>query len=143
MNLESQWIAGFVDGEGCFHVQVNKAETAAAGYYVLAEFVVTQHVRSIKVLHAMRKIFKSGVVRPCKDNIYQYRVRKADHLRTRIVPFFMKHKLKTRKRLDFMKFRWILLLMERGEHLTPAGVEKIQAVRATMNGKQALSSPSF
>ena len=133
MNLESQWIAGFVDGEGCFHVQVNRSETARVGFNVLPEFVVTQHRRSAKVLHGLRGVFKSGVIRESKNNILQFRIRDTTALRTTVIPFFMEHKLKTRKRLDFMKFRWILILMERKEHLTLAGIEKIQKVRASMN----------
>nr|SAI76005.1 putative site-specific DNA endonuclease [Botryococcus braunii Showa] len=42
-----------------------------------------------------------------------------------ILPFFEKHKLKTKKGVQFEKFRNVVLLMNRGEHLTPVGVEKI------------------
>ena len=137
MNLEPQWIAGFVDGEGCFHVQINRSKECKAGYQVLPEFVVTQHKRSIKVLHAMRNVFKSGVVRRSKNDIYQFRIRDSKDLREQVIPFFMMHKLKTSKRLDFMKFRWICLLMERKEHLSPSGVEKIRKIRETMNRSEA------
>ncbi len=53
MNLQTQWILGFVDGEGCFHVAVNKNSTMTLGYQVLPEFTVTQHERDIKVLYAL------------------------------------------------------------------------------------------
>ena len=35
------WIVGFVDGEGCFSVTIQKA-TTATGWQVFPEFVVTQ-----------------------------------------------------------------------------------------------------
>lgn len=137
MNLETQWIVGFVDGEGCFHVQINPVPSLKTGYQVLLEFVVCQHCRSENVLYALKARFKTGVVRresSKKDETgRQYRVRNATALRTIIVPFFEKHELKTTKRIDFKKFRYILLMMDRKEHLTPEGVEKIRKIRSTMN----------
>ncbi len=61
---------------------------------------------------------------------------------TQVVPFFLKHPLKTQKRLDFEKFRRVLLLMERGEHLTVEGVERIRAIAAQMNRGRSRESPA-
>ncbi len=43
------WIIGFVDGEGCFSVTIQKA-TTATGWQVFPEFVVTQGEKSLQVL---------------------------------------------------------------------------------------------
>ena len=43
MELEAQWIVGFVDGEGCFHISINKNDTMTSGFQVLPEFTVVQH----------------------------------------------------------------------------------------------------
>ena len=59
-----------------------------------------------------------------------------DHLLERVIPFFEKHPLKTRKRVDFAKFRRVLLQMERGEHLTEEGVEEIRRIASQMNRGQ-------
>ncbi len=64
-----------------------------------------------------------------------YRVRGHEHLSKNIVPFFEKHLLKTRKRVDFIKFREIVMLMSRGEHLTSDGVENIRKIANEMNRK--------
>ena len=53
MNLEAQWIVGFVDGEGCFHVAINRHPDMKVGYQVLPEFTVVQHKRDIQILHAL------------------------------------------------------------------------------------------
>jgi hypothetical protein len=47
MKLDAQWIAGFVDGEGCFHIGINQNKDMLLGYQVLPEFVVTQHKRCL------------------------------------------------------------------------------------------------
>jgi hypothetical protein len=133
MNLEAQWIVGFVDGEGCFHVGINQNKEMTLGVQVLPEFTVVQHEIDEQVLHGLKDYFGCGVVRVNHGSRLSYRVRGQANLRDRIIPFFEKHKLKTRKNVDFKKFRKVLLLMEKGEHLKPEGLEKIRKIKASMN----------
>ena len=133
MNLDAQWITGFVDGEGCFHVGINKHSDMTAGYQVLPEFTVVQHERDVQVLHALKAHFDCGVVRKNHGDRMAYRVRGQKHLLERIIPFFVEHPLKTKKHVDFEKFRKVLLMMQAGEHLTPDGIERIRAVASQMN----------
>ena len=131
--LEAQWVVGFVDGEGCFFVGINRHSEMTSGYQVLPEFTVVQHERDIQVLHALKHFFGCGVVRKNHGERMAYRVRGLDHLNDVIVPFFEKHSLKSKKKLDFIKFRKILQLMKNGEHLATEGIERIRAIAATMN----------
>ena len=133
MNLDVEWIVGFVDGEGCFYVGINKHSDMKAGYQVLPEFTVVQHERDVHVLHALKHYFGCGVVRRNHGDRMAYRVRNKEHLLKHIIPFFEKHSLKTRKRTDFAKFRRILRKMGAGEHLTVEGVEEIRRIAAQMN----------
>jgi hypothetical protein len=135
MNLQTQWIVGFVDGEGCFHIGVNKNPTMTCGYQVLPEFTVTQHENNIKVLYALKSYFGCGVVRVNHGDRYCYRVRGFDHLKQIIIPFFEKHKLLTTKRIDFEKFRTVVLMMDKKQHLIPDGLQKISEIQQTMNRK--------
>ena len=133
MNLNTQWIVGFVDGEGCFHVGINQNESMSLGVQVLPEFTVVQHQVDEQVLYGLKSYFGCGVVRKNHGTRLSYRVRGQENLRERIIPFFEKHQLKTRKRIDFLKFRKVLLLMEKGEHLKPDGLETIRQIQTTMN----------
>ena len=133
MNLNAQWIVGFVDGEGCFHVGINQNQSMNLGFQVLPEFTVVQHQVDEQVLYGLKDYFGCGVVRVNHGSRLSYRVRGHTNLRDRIIPFFEKHKLKTRKNVDFKKFRKVILLMEKGEHLKPEGLEKIRKIKASMN----------
>lgn len=135
MNLQTQWIVGFVDGEGCFHIGLNENSTVRLGFQVLPEFTLVQHKRDIQVLYALKSYFGCGVVRVNHGDRYCYRVRGFNHLKNRIVPFFEKHKLLTKKRTDFEKFRTVLLMMDQKQHLTQEGFEKIRQIQQTMNRK--------
>lgn len=133
MKLESQWIVGFVDGEGCFHVGINPHKEMTTGYQVLPEFTVVQHKQDVKILHALKDHFGCGVVRTNHGDRMAYRVRGIKHLTEIILPFFMDHPLKTIKNVEFRKFRRILLEMEKGKHLTSEGVEEIRQIASQMN----------
>ena len=133
MQLDAQWIVGFVDGEGCFHVGINPHLEMTAGFQVLPEFTVVQHKRDVQVLHALKGHFDCGVVRVNHADRMAYRVRALEHLRDRIVPFFVKHPLKTSKNVDFHKFRDVVLMMDAQVHLTSEGIEEIRSIAATMN----------
>ena len=144
MKLEAQWIVGFVDGEGCFHVSINRNDSMTLGYQVLPEFTVVQHERDVKVLHALKAFFNCGVVRVNRKDKTSvrmaYRVRNLQHLLDIVCPFFMKHQLKTQKHVEFRKFRRILMLMDQGAHLTEQGLEEIRDVVKQMNRKDGKDS---
>ena len=143
MKLEAQWIVGFVDGEGCFHIGINKNDKMTLGYQVLPEFTVVQHERDVKVLHALKTFFGCGVIRVNRKDKTStrmaYRVRNVEHLLNTISPFFMRHQLKTLKHVEFKKFRKVLLLMEKNTHLTQSGFEEIQRIANQMNRKKMVS----
>jgi hypothetical protein len=133
MKLDAQWITGFVDGEGCFHVGINPHKEMTVGFQVLPEFTVVQHKRDVQILHALKAHFGCGVVRTNHGDRMAYRVRSKEHLLEHIVPFFVKHPLKTKKNVDFKKFRQILLIMQADRHLTKEGIEEIRAIARQMN----------
>ncbi len=133
MKLRAEWITGFVDGEGCFHVGINRHADLRCGFQVLPEFTVVQHERDVRLLHALKDYFGCGVVRTNHGDRWAWRVRGREHLLRRIVPFFERHPLRSEKQADYEKFLRVLRLMETGEHLTADGVEKVRRIAAQMN----------
>lgn len=132
MKLSPDWVVGFVDGEGCFHVSVQSHPEMTAGYQVLPEFVVVQHLRDVPILYALKKFFQGGVVRVNHDDRYCYRMRKLEQLE-KLCEFFLKHPLKTKKNVDFRKFRKIILMMKEKKHLTKEGLKEITNLALQMN----------
>src|ERR1044072_4455458 len=124
MNIDAQWVVGFVDGEGCFYVGINAHKEMTAGFQVLPEFTVVQHQRDVQILYALKNYFGCGVVRTNHGDRMAYRARGILHLLDIIIPFFMNHPLKTKKHVDFMKFRDVLLKIEAGLHLTEEGIKE-------------------
>lgn len=126
MNLHAQWIVGFVDGEGCFHVSIVANRTMKLGFQVIPEFVIVQHKRDIQILYALKSYFGCGLVKKNHGNQYSFCVNNYEHLYYKIIPFFETHLLKTKKRIDFEKFRFVVKSMILDRHLTSEGLEELQ-----------------
>ena len=132
MELSPDWVVGFVDGEGCFHVSINRHEQMSTGYQVLPEFVIVQHKRDIQVLYALKRFFRCGVVRRNNGDRWCLRIRKLSCLE-RVCDFFTRHPLKTKKNVEFVKFRRIVNYMKEGRHLTVEGLLEIVDIALSMN----------
>lgn len=134
MELSPDWVVGFVDGEGCFHVSVNPHPEMSVGYQVLPEFVVVQHERDLQVLYALKRFFACGVVRKNNGDRWCLRIRKLSCLE-KVCEFFTKHPLKTKKNVDFIKFRRIVQWMKEGKHLSSEGLLDIVETALQMNSQ--------
>ncbi len=132
----ASWVVGFVDGEGCFFVGINPHPEMTSQFQVLPEFTVVQHQRDVQLLHALKTFFGCGVVRQNHAERMAFRVRRLEHLNERIIPFFEKHPLKSKKQVDFLKFRDVLRLMATGAHLKAEGMARIRAIASRMNTGQ-------
>lgn len=101
---------------------------------VLPEFVVTQHVSSVNVLYALKNFFGCGIVKQNHGQIMCYCVRNLKHLLNIIIPFFDKYRLKTVKKFNFLRFKWIVNSMVlKKYHLDAEGLKKIILVKNKMN----------
>ena len=141
LNIEG-WIVGFVDGEGCFSVSIQKSPHTKLGWQVFPEFVVTQGEKSLSVLKTIRDFFGCGNIfvnkryDNHKENLYRYCVRSLDDLRDRIVPFFNENKLKTAKKIDFEIFKQAMVMIAAQKHLTMNGIIEIAKLSQKMNRKK-------
>jgi DNA polymerase III delta prime subunit len=132
------WLVGFTDGEGTFSVEVNKKDDMTAGYQVQISYIITQHGRDLNLLEKIKSYFdNAGEIKLSRGknggNVYQYRLRHIEKIRKYIIPLFSNYQLQTLKRLDFEDFKLVAELIEKKEHLTQEGIEKIKQIKQGMN----------
>ncbi|HEY5644074.1 MAG TPA: LAGLIDADG family homing endonuclease, partial [Woeseiaceae bacterium] len=132
------YIAGFVDGEGSFHVAIQKNSSVKLKWQLVPEFHVSQHVSSRNVLDLMKITFGCGYVKPNHranpdDETYAYVVRSREDLATKVIPFFREFGLRTSKKNDFEIFSTIVSEMQKGEHRTREGFVKLLKLAFSMN----------
>ena len=139
--LDALWIVGFTDGEGCFHVSINKLPGMTLGWQVLPEFRIVQHEKDEAVLYKIKDYFGFGSIEiNNKDENAErkgFRVRGLENL-NKIVKFFEYNPLKTSKRKNFEIFREIIQLMNNKKHLTKEGLDRIAELVSDMNRKPKL-----
>ena len=140
--LDTNWIVGFVDGEGCFHISINKLEKMTLGWQVLPEFRVVQHQRDEDSLNQIQKYFGFGKVTINREDKHgirkEFRVRGLNNL-TELVEFFRENPLKTKsKQQSFEIFAKVIEMMNNKEHLSQEGLDKIAIMVSNMNRKPKL-----
>jgi len=135
--LES-YIAGFVDGEGCFHVALQRNPCTRVGRQLVPEFRISQDVARAKVLDLAREVLGCGLLREkhrgSNDHTYVLVVRRRQDLLERVIPFFERNPLLSCKQDEFNTFAGIVRAMARGEHLALEGFERLAAEALQMNG---------
>jgi hypothetical protein len=132
-SLSPEWVVGFVDGEGCFYVGINRQPTMKVGWQVLPEFRVVQHRRDVALLEQLRAFFGCGQVTVNNGDGMELRIRGVKELSERVVPFFRSQPLRTVKRSSFECFAEVIAMMQRGDHLTMGGLARIRELAGQMN----------
>jgi hypothetical protein len=136
--LDASWIVGFTDGEGCFHISINKISKMSLGWQVLPEFRIVQHEKDEQVLERIKSYFGFGNVVINRTDYHgtrkEFRVRGMDNLK-KIVGFFNEHNLNTSKQKDFEIFAKVIEMMEDKKHLSKEGIDEIAKMISLMNRK--------
>ena len=127
------WVVGFVDGEGCFYVGINRNSTMRLGWQVLPEFRVVQHKRNEHVLWQLKRFFGCGQITVNHGDRMELRIRGLENLSQVVVPFFERCPLRTSKQRDFELFAEIIRLMRAKQHLTEEGLHHIANLAWQMN----------
>lgn len=107
INLSGDYIAGFVDGEGCFALkyrldrQKNK-NSVREYYYWGAEFAIVLHPSDAQLLEAIQRVLNVGKISYKKtgDQV-RYSVQDTQELKNIIIPYFQKNRLWGSKFKDF------------------------------------------
>ena len=132
------YIAGYVDGEGSFHVAVQRNPTTKARWQLVPEFHVSQCPERRQVLDLMAQRLGCGRIREnhrgSTDTTLVLVVRRREDLLLRVIPFFEMQPLLSSKHQEFVTFAHIVRAMDRGEHLRPAGFTRLFELAVAMNG---------
>ncbi len=131
------YVAGFVDGEGSFHIAVQRNPSTRWKWQVIPEFHVSQNDGNQHVLELIRAVLGCGYLKPnhrhSRDRTYVLVVRGRADLTTKVVPFFRTYGLRTTKRADFERFARIVEMMNEGGHLNRNGLREILQIAFGMN----------
>ena len=130
------YIAGYVDGEGCFAISVQHNASCRTRLQLVPEFHVSQNDDRAEVLGLIRERLGCGYIRRNgrKDRALVFVVRRREDLLERVIPFFEQNPIRSAKHREFQAFAAIVRAMAAGEHLSDAGFRELLSRATAMNG---------
>ena len=132
LNLNPWFVSGFVDGDGSFSVSITKKKSGI-GWKIQPIFTIGLDPKDLDLLVQIKVFFKTGKIYTSKRGIVYYTVGSTKDIIKYILPHFDKYPLISFKLKDYLVFRQIVLLMEKGEHNSLPGLLKIFSLRAILN----------
>lgn len=148
LKISDDYIAGFVDGEGMFYVGIVPSTGSSRnkkGWQVIYFLKVSQNPSGKVILDGIKKRLGCGYIKPNSqsdptDKSLAYVVRDLPNLRDKVIPFF-EDKLIIKKR-TFIKFKKIINIVDKKEHLTKSGMKEILDIAYSMNTRKRKVSKS-
>lgn len=137
--LNPHYVAGFVDGEGCFCVSVSKHKTLRRRLEVRPEFAIEVRADDRAILERIQATLECGTIYDLSYDRYgwrphaKYKVSNVKDLITLIIPFFDQHQLQAKKAESFRIFKIVVEMVARKEHLTYVGFQRILKLKTRMN----------
>ena len=129
------FLSGFVDGEGSFNISFAKHPTMKSRWIILTKFQIYQHQNHRDILELFRDVLGIGTIyKKSGSDVLALTVESRQGLTEKIIPFFKRYPLAT-KAEAFRKFIIIIGMLNRGEHQTRSGFEKIVHLAHSMNAE--------
>lgn len=118
-NLTGDYIAGFVQADGSFSAVLTKKTRGEKEYFNISlVFTIVQSQKYKDLILEIQKKF-GGIGHwylNKKDKSIRYQVTNQSDLLNVIIPFFMKHQLRSGKLLSFLRFKYIVEIMATRAH---------------------------
>lgn len=128
------WLVGFIEGEGCFFVDIFKSKTHKVGYQLKLKFQITQHSRDKELINSLEKYLGCGIIRDVvKRPACDFVVNKLLDIEQKIIALLIQCPLQGTKSLDFEDFLKVAQMMKNKDHLTLDGIQKILKIKSGMN----------
>ena len=131
-SLNPWFVTGFTDGDGSFTVSVTKKKSGT-GWKVVPVYTIGLDQKDLDLLVQIKAFFKIGNIYTSKRGVVYYTVGSVKDLKKYILPHFDKYPLATLKLKDYLLFREIVILMEKGGHNSLPGLLKIFSLKANLN----------
>jgi hypothetical protein len=132
--LNPHYVVGFVDGEGCFSISLNKNGDRLPEVRLIFEIELREDDEPI--LHEIQQMLGCGNIYRLEYARYaawrphvKLKVSNFADISTKIIPFFRRYPLQAKKRRQFEKFCLVADLIRAKRHLTPEGIKQIRALK--------------
>lgn len=120
LNIDPQWLAGFISGEGCFSISIVKSQFVKQGYQVQLRFRLTQHIRDVQLMESLVS-YLGGRVTKSREAV-DLQVTKLSDLTDKVLPQLEKYPIQGVKFQDYCDFIKAVEIVKNKSHLTAEGL---------------------
>lgn len=131
-SLNSQFVTGFSDGEGCFSITITKNKEFKCGWRVHAVFAIGLHKKDKMILEMLQSYFSGGKIYKHSEDMLQLQIFSIKDL-IKVLEHFDQFPLLTQKQFDYKQFKQAIYMIKNREHLTVDGLTKLVEIKAYMN----------
>lgn len=122
VKLSADYIAGFVDGEGCFALkfrrEIRRERKGAPEYFYWdIEFAIVLREDDREILERIKETFGCGRMSISKSGQARYAVNDISDLNDKIVPFFDRYRLQAKKKHDFQLWKEAVAIIKMNQRL--------------------------
>lgn len=143
--LHPEYIAGFIDGEGSFSISIGKHTDMKRGLEVRPEFEIELRADDREILERICATIGCGKIYDLSYERYgwyphvKYKIGSIRNMQEYLFPFLDRTPLQAKKKEVYIRFKEIVLMFARKEHLTDKGFKRIVVLRDEIRarGKKA------
>ena len=129
INLLTPWLAGFIDADGSLGIFLAKSSTHSQKVSVRLEIKISQKNNNILLL--LKSLFKSHLYKD-KNNIFRWKITGQSNL-IKIIDYLDSYPLQSYKYLQYFIFRRTFKLIDKKEHQTKIGLNKIKKFKLLLS----------
>lgn len=139
MKLPGDYVAGFIDGEGCFTIVISKHKTKKLKVDARLHFQIELRDDDSEILHYIRDTLGCGRLYHLSYERYgwkphtKFQISPIKDLSDKLIPFLTRYPLRAKKRHSFLLFQKAVKIVLAKEHLTEEGILKLREIRSKMN----------
>jgi len=137
--VSADYIVGLTDGEGCFYIGVRCPKGAHKTVRVEPHFYIKLRGDDLPLLEEVKQFFGCGAIyyqnekRQNHSACYRFEINALRDLKVKLIPFFEKYPLHSKKQKEFDIFKSIFKLIEQKKHKIPSGLKEIEKLKIAMN----------
>lgn len=130
--VDTYWLAGFSDADASFQVKVLKRESKKLGYEIRLNYQLDQKTRFI--LDQVKEEFGGSIGHRKNQDTYYYGSVSFGSAK-KFIKYFDQFHLLSSKYVNYLKWRKVYSIIQKKEHLTKNGIEKIIKKKSNMNSQ--------
>ncbi len=137
--VSNDYIVGLTDGEGCFYVGIRYPKAAHKTVRVEPHFYIKLRGDDLPVLEKVKEVFGCGAIyyqnekRENHSACYRFEINTLRDIKGKLIPFFEKHPLQSKKQREFELFKTIFKLVEDKLYKTTTGLKEVEKLKIAMN----------